>query len=121
MPQTLSLHGIRRKLYLTKHGPVTQGKRSKLIHLLFIKQNIFICLAPKQCRIYCKDECHTLHCVRKIVLEILQYFFLHSVFKTRTSNPRKKCETHLLYLPPLQGERKRMSRHVSNELTNCSF
>lgn len=76
MPQTLSSHGIRWQLYLTKHGPVTQGKRFELIHLLFIKQNLFICLAPKQCRIYCKDECHTLHRVRKNSLRNTAIIFL---------------------------------------------
>ena len=81
MPQTLSFH-----------GPVTQAKRLKLIHLLFIKQNLFTCLAPKQCRIYCKDECHTLHRVRKNSFRNTAIIFLSLGIQhmLAASNPRKK-------------------------------
>ena len=96
MPQTLSFHGIRWQLYLTKHGPVTQGESFKVIHLLFVTQNLFICLAPKQRRIYyCKDECHTLHRVRKNSLRNTAYNFSFTRYLTHVSSlkPRKKVET----------------------------
>lgn len=110
MPQTLSFHGIGWQLYLTKRGPVTQGKRFKLIHLLFIKQNLFICLAPKQCRIYCKDECHTLLCVRKNSLGNTSIIFLSlGIWYTlAASNPRKKSKPNCF-----------ISRHYKANANEC--